>query len=123
VRVLLDENVPFELMLALEARGHEVAHVAQDHAQACDEDVLARAVAEERVLVTFDSDFGRLIFYERRDAPIGLVYLQSEPDGAPQVIARLVEALDRESLLPDGRYIVIDQKGGVRNLPLPQRIL
>ena len=121
MRYLLDENVPFELLHTLLARGHDVSHIAQEDAQATDEDVLSAAVGHERILITFDSDFGRLIFYERRDAPIGLVYLQSQPDGAAEVIAHLIAALDSEDLTLEGRYTVIDQKGGIRVLPLEQR--
>jgi predicted nuclease of predicted toxin-antitoxin system len=121
VLYLLDENVPYELLHALVARGHDVSHVARDDAQAADEDVLAAAVRQRRILVTFDSDFGRLIFYERRDAPAGLVYLQSQPDGAAEVVAHLIAILDGEGLALDDRYIVIDQKGSIRVLPLEQR--
>ena len=118
MRFLLDENVPFALLDALLARGHEAEHVARVDAQATDEDVLARAVREERVLVTFDSDFGRLIFYERREPPPGIVYMQSRPDGAGETIRALLDVLDGGSISFEGCFLVIDQEAGLRVLPL-----
>lgn len=94
MRFLLDENVPFELLPELVTRGHEVTHVARVDARADDEDILSRTVREQAILVTFDSDFGRLIFYERHAPPPGVIYMQARPDGAGRTIRVLLEALD-----------------------------
>jgi predicted nuclease of predicted toxin-antitoxin system len=118
VLFLLDENVPFELLDALLARGHEATHVARMDAQAIDNDVLARAVRERACLVTFDSDFGRLIFYERHEPPPAIIYIQSRPDGAPETIRALLEVLDAGNLKLEGQFVVIDQQAGLRVLPL-----
>ncbi len=115
---LLDENVPFELLDALLARGHEATHVARMDAQAIDKHVLARAVREQACLVTFDSDFGRLIFYERHAPPPAVIYMQSPPDGAAETIRALLEVLDAGDLTIKGQFVVIDQQAGLRVLPL-----
>lgn len=117
MRFLLDENVPFELLHGLIARGHDAVHIGQVEAQAEDVDVLARAVREEAILVTFDSDFGRLIFYERRTPPPGLIYMQARPWGAARTIRALLEVLDDAQLELSGRFVVIDQEAGLRVLP------
>lgn len=118
MRFLLDENVPFDLLRALEGRAHTVQHVAQVSAQELDEHVLARAVREQAVLVTFDSDFGRLIFYERHTSPPGVIYLQSHSHGAAQTVEVFLNLLDAGDLDVLGRFIIIDQQAGLRVLPL-----
>ena len=62
MRLLANENFPRIAVEALRARGHDVAWVRTDIPGASDQDVIHRAVAENRVLVTFDKDFGELAF-------------------------------------------------------------
>ncbi|MFN3387656.1 MAG: DUF5615 family PIN-like protein [Allosphingosinicella sp.] len=118
MRFLLDENVPFALLDALVERGHEVTHVARTAVQTQDVDVLALAVRQLAILVTFDSDFGRLIFYERQAPPQGLVYLQARPDGAAETISALLAVLDGGAVDLIGHFVVIDQEAGLRVLPI-----
>ncbi|MFL1462320.1 DUF5615 family PIN-like protein [Roseococcus sp. DSY-14] len=60
LRLLCDENVPRRMVEALRQAGHDAAWVAEVARGAPDREVLARAVAEGRVLLTFDTDFGAL---------------------------------------------------------------
>ncbi len=60
MRFLADENFPGSAVTALGAAGHDVVWVRVAAPGASDPDVLAWAVREERVLLTFDKDFGEL---------------------------------------------------------------
>ena len=60
MRILANENFPGTAVRALQGRGHDVAWVRFDAAGSSDIEVLARAQAEGRILVTFDKDFGEL---------------------------------------------------------------
>jgi predicted nuclease of predicted toxin-antitoxin system len=122
VRFLLDENVPFDLLSALRERGHNAAHVAEVASGEDDQSVLERAREQNRILVTFDRDFGRLIYYERGSAPPGVVYMRSRPSGAADTIARFVAVLDAAPAGLEGRFIVVEQDGKVRVLPLLTRV-
>ena len=59
MRLLLDENLPPLVGDALKAAGHDVLTASAACPGAPDEDVIALAVAEGRVLVTQDKDFGQ----------------------------------------------------------------
>ncbi len=62
MRLLLDESAEFRLTGWLEARGHDVAAIAREHpASLPDEEVLAIAYREQRILITNDTDFGELV--------------------------------------------------------------
>jgi predicted nuclease of predicted toxin-antitoxin system len=60
MRFLANENFPGAAVAALEAAGHDVVWVRMTVPGATDPEVLARAAREERVLLTFDKDFGEL---------------------------------------------------------------
>ncbi len=77
MRFLLDENLPLRVATGLAAAGHDVARVASLCPGADDATVLERACAEERVLVTADLDFGRLVMASgRRCCGVVLVRLE-----------------------------------------------
>ena len=59
--------------------GCDVRWVAEDSAAARDEDVLARAPGESRVLLTFDKDFGELAFRKGLAASCGVVLFRVDP--------------------------------------------
>ncbi len=52
MRFLADESCDFAVVRALRATGHDVRAVTETHRGANDEDVIALALAEHRVLLT-----------------------------------------------------------------------
>jgi len=73
MRVLADENFPRAAIAALEAAGHDVVWVRLTAPGATDPDVLALAARENRILLTFDKDFGELAARSRLPAGCGVV--------------------------------------------------
>ena len=65
---LANENVPGDAVAAARKAGHDVTWIKEVLPGASDEAVLDRSVAEHRVLVTFDKDFGELAFRRGRAA-------------------------------------------------------
>jgi len=61
VRFLADVGVDQRVVDWLREQGHEVAHLRDEglHRMA-DEDVFAKAIAEDRIVLTFDLDFGEI---------------------------------------------------------------
>jgi len=66
MRILLDENIPGDAVATLRSRGHDVVWIRTDSPGIADDAILAGAVSEQRLLITFDKDFGELVF--RRDS-------------------------------------------------------
>jgi predicted nuclease of predicted toxin-antitoxin system len=59
---LADENFPRPALKALRDAGQDVAWIADSHSGATDIEVLKLCMAQRRVLLTFDKDFGELAF-------------------------------------------------------------
>jgi predicted nuclease of predicted toxin-antitoxin system len=93
MRFLLDQSAEARIGTFLVSIGHDATRVGRDHPPGLpDEQVLAIAVSESRILITNDSDFGELIF-KQLHAHTGVIYLAHggyEYDGRP--IADLDEA-------------------------------
>jgi predicted nuclease of predicted toxin-antitoxin system len=79
MKFLLDENVDARLFPFLIDLGHDVTLVAHDYSYGLlDEDVLALAHQEHRILLTNDRDFGELII--RHQLPhAGIVLFRLAP--------------------------------------------
>ena len=60
MRFLANENFPGDAVTALKSAKHDIVWVRTAAAGSKDEDVLAWAERESRVLLTFDKDFGEL---------------------------------------------------------------
>lgn len=61
---LADENYPFDAVRRLREAGHDVAAIVRDSSGASDEEILERAAREGRIVLTFDHDYGRLLYEE-----------------------------------------------------------
>ena len=62
MQFVIDENMSPVIVTLLRDDGHDVIAVAEDAPRLPDPEVLAWAVREDRILATFDTDFGDLIY-------------------------------------------------------------
>ena len=91
MKLLANENFPRIVVNALVAAGHDVLWIRTACPGIADPDVLALAVAEDRVLVTFDKDFGLLAFHHGLPANCGVILFRlslTDPTAAGALIVR-----------------------------------
>jgi predicted nuclease of predicted toxin-antitoxin system len=110
VRLLADENIPLASIQALRAAGHDVLSATEAMSHAEDREVLDRAGAEQRVLVTFDRDFGALAFRYQASAPAGIVLLRFVPVTPDEPAAILADLLSDPALGFSGKFTVVDRE-------------
>jgi hypothetical protein len=89
MRFLANENFPGDAVTALEAAGHDIAWVRTAAPGSTDEDILAWAVREGRVILTFDKDFGELAWRVGLPASSGIVLFRLPMPAAAGVGATL----------------------------------
>jgi predicted nuclease of predicted toxin-antitoxin system len=97
MRFLADENFPRDAIHALRAAGNDVIWIGGDAPGSSDGEVLARAAREQRILLTFDKDFGELARASPLPADCGVILLRipmPRPDGVGQQLADLILARD-----------------------------
>jgi predicted nuclease of predicted toxin-antitoxin system len=117
MRILANENIPACVVERLRVAGHDVGWVGTDLPGATDLQVIARAIAEKRTILTFDKDFGELAFRDRRCAPYGIVLLRMAPTQPELLAQRVALALESRSDWP-GHFAVIED-GRIRLAPIP----
>jgi predicted nuclease of predicted toxin-antitoxin system len=109
MRLPADENFPGAAVKALRAAGHDVAWVQGEAPGSKDEIVLQLAQDEERVLITFDKDFGELAFRRGLPASSGIILLRIITPSAEYVAQVVGEAIrQREDWV--GHFSVVEDK-------------
>jgi predicted nuclease of predicted toxin-antitoxin system len=107
-RVLADENIPFSAVELLEQLGHEVKWVVSAGLQGADDETLHDlAVAEKRIIVSFDDYFGQRA-YTCPERPPGIVILKFKPRNASEVRTRLQEAIAEVRDL-SGKLVIVQR--------------
>jgi len=76
MRILANENVPGEAVEALRSRGHDVMWVRTSAPGIEGRRVVHLVETEERVIVTFDKDFGKLVFRAKLPLYCGVILLR-----------------------------------------------
>jgi len=114
LRFLCDANIGSTIVRAIAAKGYDVVTAIAPGEP--DQAVLERAVAEERILVTCDRDFGELIYLHGKAAPPAVIYIRFEPQTVEEIVPRLMSVLEFDMLR--GHMIVIDDHQ-TRRRPLP----
>jgi predicted nuclease of predicted toxin-antitoxin system len=95
VQFIADENFPGPAVTALRAAGHDVAWVRSERPGVGDVDVLAWAVRDERILLTFDKDFGELAMAAALPRACGLVLFRlrmPRREDVGRLIASIIDA-------------------------------
>ena len=118
MRLLANENFPHDAVDALRKNGHDVAWVREDARGSKDEQVLARAQDENRILVTFDKDFGELAFHAKLPATLGIILFRISPRSSEHIALVAIQALEGRSDW-EGHFSVIEDQR-ILMTPLPK---
>lgn len=118
-RLLADENIPQPAVKALRAAGHDVEAILQIAPGASDEDVLATARAQSRILLTFDLDMGQLVFERRLGVQSGIIVFRDVPPALAETVQLIVALFDRQDLRFDGHFTVVTGDR-IRQRPMPE---
>jgi predicted nuclease of predicted toxin-antitoxin system len=109
MRGIVDESTGVVVARWLRSLGHDVLSISEDRPRMIDEDILALAVHDDRVVITNDKDFGDLVFRDGRTHR-GVILLRLADDRTPAKIAALERLL---ADLPDDLdecFIVVTER-------------
>jgi predicted nuclease of predicted toxin-antitoxin system len=118
MKFLLDQDVYAITAEYLSSLGHDVVTAKElGLSQSADEEILRKAIASSRILVTRDRDFGNLVFV--RKVGMGVIYLRVNPltiDGVHGELQRVINEHDEKEL--SNAFVVIEPSGyRVRRIP------
>jgi len=107
VKFLADECCDVELVSLLRSKGHDVLYVIEFKPGILDKEVLEKAFAEKRILLTEDKDFGELV-YRFKEPAYGIILLRFEVPERHLKWPRLKGLIHHYSSKLQGNFIVVD---------------
>ena len=116
VKLLANENVPLATVNALRDAGEDVLSVTEDSPGATDAAIVQWARQEGRIVVTFDRDYGELVFHNRLPPPAGVLYMRFEPE-SPTEPAAFIARLKEDGVELEGRFTMVN-RDGIRQRPI-----
>ena len=119
MKFLIDMPLSPELAVWLQQKGHDAFHASdQGLDRAADSIIFEIARREQRVIITADLDYPRLLAFSRADGP-GLVLFRGGNYSEQESLARLARALEviPQEELP--RSLVVIDKERIRRRWLP----
>lgn len=122
MRFLVDANVSPRLAEILCAAGHEAVAVRDlGLGDASDDEILDRAGAEDRVIISHDTDFGTLLAFRRLTKPSFILIRSSDPLTPDEQGTLLVANIGAVAEDLEAGAIVVFARGHLRSRLLPVR--
>ncbi len=105
-------------MRALRRAGFNVVSVLENASRAEDSEVIELAVREERILLTEDKDFGRLVYSHGRKAP-GVIFLRFPTFARKQISRDVLDLVKQQGEKLVGSFVTV-QPGRIRISHAPE---
>lgn len=122
MKFLSDMGISMSTVRALREGGHDVVHLREEGlARLPDTEIVEKAKQEERVVLTFDLDFGDLLALGRRNFP-SVVIFRLRNQTPSSVTAKLIDVLSqRGQILEEGAIVIVeDARHRIRRLPIEE---
>lgn len=116
IKLLANENIPKSTIILLRQNGIDITAIAEGYSGISDVQVLQMAEEQERIIVTFDRDYGELIFQKKLHFTIGLIYLRFIPQKPSEPAEILMNIFKREFTFKN-KFSVID-RDKIRQRPI-----
>ncbi len=107
MRFLANENFPGPSIRRLRAAGYDVAAIIEDNRGCDDAAVMSRAVSEQRIIITFDRDYGELIYRLGLSPPSGVIYLRYNPRSSTEPAEQLISLFQTRNIAFEGKFTVV----------------
>mgnify|MGYP001560277112 FL=1 len=108
LKLLADENFPLPVIHSLIEAGYDILSIAKISPGINDRAVLSLARETGRSLLTFDVDFGDLVFSHGAEPPTAILYFRLHPIIAEELLTITLCALNE---IQPGYFAVISREG------------
>lgn len=113
MKLLTNENFPLTSVTYLRNKGYDVIHVGTDFGGISDISVIKMAVLQKRTIITFDKDYGELIFKHGIKPPEGIIFIRIS-DFKPDFPGKLIHRLLSTVKLNFSKKLTVVDKNSIR---------
>ena len=106
---LANENFPFPSIAILRNAGYKVISVTEHHPGISDEKVMELASKEKLIILTFDKDYGELIFLHSSHNPPAVVFFRHKGKNPAFAGTQLIRLIKEQKIELKKNFTVIEQ--------------
>lgn len=106
-KFLADENIPLKFVTTLKQKGYDVLRIDEVKKGMNDKEVINLAKIEDRILLTFDKDFGYITFKTHNFKP-GIILFRFSPVSIDKIVQKFELTLSKFENLKK-KFIVIEE--------------
>ncbi len=114
---LADENIPLSVIEQLRKEGCKIISVTEEFKRSSDKKLLELSSGNRWILITFDKDFGELIYNQNYDKPFGIILLRVTPKSPDYILQILKWLLMQTGISFEGNFMVVS-KDKVRTIKI-----
>lgn len=113
MKLLANENFPQASVIYLKNSGFDIISVGLDFQGITDKEVIELAIKEERTIITFDRDYGELIFKLHLNPSKGIIYLRLN-EFKPEEPGKIVKSLMKDYNLIFENFLTVFDGESIR---------
>lgn len=113
MKLLANENFPYKSIFYLKAKGYDVLSIGMDNPSIKDSEIMAISINEGRTILTFDRDYGELIFRHDYKPEKGVIYLRLD-EYEPEEPGHIIEDILTNKEIDLTRALTVVDKNGMR---------
>jgi predicted nuclease of predicted toxin-antitoxin system len=110
MKFIANENIPIESIQLLQSSKIDIISIQEIKPGISDLDVIDIARNEDRIIITFDKDYGELIYQRKISFKIGIIFLRFIPKNSLETGKILIEILNNSNLDYKNKFTVIDRE-------------
>lgn len=113
MRFLANENFPAPSISILREFGYDVLSVSELYPGISDFDIVVRAQQENLIILTFDKDYGEIIYKYKRENPPAVVFFRFKGE-SPETAGKMVLSLIEDKGLRIEKTFTVVEKESIR---------
>lgn len=110
MKFLANENFPLPSIRVLRNAGFKVLSVSELSPGISDPEVIQQAISSNAIILTFDKDYGEIIFKHAFQNPPSVVFFRFKGETPESAGLLLVDLINQEKIYLDNIFTVIEKE-------------
>jgi predicted nuclease of predicted toxin-antitoxin system len=117
MKLLANENFPLPSFYFIQNSGLEIESITLLSPGISDLEVLEKAVVDNQIILTFDRDYGELIYKNQLPKPLGIVFFRLQPVNPLEVGEIFLDLIRNTDIHLSGMFTTIE-RNKIRQRPI-----
>ena len=110
MRFLANENFPFPSIRFLRQAGYHISSVSEQFSGISDYEVIEKAKVDNSIILTFDKDYGEIIFKHGQENPPAVIFFRFKGENPVKAGQLLIALIENKKIKLENKFTVIEKE-------------